>query len=84
MVVNFALEAGFIAILGILIGSALGIVVGYHLWDTGFKAVNFPFVIPWEAILLVGIGTFLATMLIVVPAARGANEVSPAEVLRFE
>jgi ABC-type antimicrobial peptide transport system permease subunit len=84
VVVNFALEAGFVSALGIVIGTAFGVVVGYQIWDTGFRAVHFPFLIPWEAILLVGVGTFVATMLVVVPAARGANKVSPAEVLRFE
>jgi hypothetical protein len=31
-----------------------------------------------------GLAAFLATVLCVVPAARGASKVAPAEVLRFE
>ena len=84
IVANFALESSFVAVLGILIGSILGIITGYALWDSGFNTMGIGFVIPWESILVVGAASFVATMLTVLPAARGASKVSPAEVLRFE
>jgi putative ABC transport system permease protein len=84
VVVNFALESAFVSVLGIIIGSLLGVIVGYQLWDTGFRTMGLDFIIAWEPILLVGILAFLATLLSVYPAARGASKVSPAEVLRFE
>ena len=37
VVVNFALESAFISVLGILIGSVLGVVVGYQLWESVFQ-----------------------------------------------
>jgi putative ABC transport system permease protein len=84
VVSNFALESAFVSVLGIVIGSLLGIVVGYQLWQTGFQSMDMDFVIAWEQIVLVGFLAFLATLLSVIPAARGASRVSPADVLRFE
>lgn len=84
IVSNFALESSFVAILGILIGTSLGIVTGYLLWDGGFSTMGIDFFVPWEPILFVGAASFVATLLTVLPAARGASKVSPAEVLRFE
>lgn len=84
VVTNFALESAFVAVLGIGIGTLLGIIVGYQLWESGFRDMEFDFIIAWGPILLVGGLAFLATLLSVYPAARGASKVSPAEVLRFE
>ena len=84
VVTNFALESSLISLLGILVGTVLGFIVGYELYDIGFRSMGFDFVIPWEPLLIVGLGAFLATLLSVLPAARGASKVSPAEVLRFE
>jgi len=84
VVTNFALESAFVAVLGIGIGTLLGIIVGYQLWESGFRDMEFDFIIAWGPILLVGGLAFVATLLSVYPAARGASKVSPAEVLRFE
>jgi len=84
VVVNFALESAFISLLGIVAGTSLGIVVGYQLWNVALQSQDFVFVIDWQSIIIVGVLAFLATMLSVLPAARGASKVSPAEVLRFE
>lgn len=84
IVANFAMESAFVAILGILIGTFLGIVVGYELWGSAFNDMGIDFMVPWAPILLVGLGALAATLLTVLPAARGASKVSPAEVLRFE
>jgi putative ABC transport system permease protein len=84
IITNFALESSFISFLGIVIGSLLGISVGYTVYLTAFEELGYDFLIPWWDILIVGLGAFLATLLSVYPAARGASKVSPAEVLRFE
>ncbi|NYT11836.1 MAG: FtsX-like permease family protein [Methanomassiliicoccales archaeon] len=84
VVTNFALESSFISFLGIVLGSLLGISVGYTVYLEAFQEIGYDFVIPWGEIIIVGIGAFLATLLSVFPAARGASKVSPAEVLRFE
>jgi putative ABC transport system permease protein len=84
VVANFALESAFVSVLGILVGSLLGIVVGYELFQQALSGGQFIFVIDWTSITIVGAGAFAATLLSVVPAARGASKVAPAEVLRFE
>ncbi len=84
VVVNFALESAFISVLGILIGSVLGVVVGYQLWESVFQDMGIGFLVPWWPVLTVGGMAFVATLLCVYPAARGASKVSPASVLRFE
>jgi putative ABC transport system permease protein len=85
VVVNFAIESGFVAAIGIIIGTVMGIIIGYTIWKSNFMGdFEFPFVIPWWPILLVAFTAFAATVLCVYPAARGASKVSPAEVLRFD
>lgn len=84
VVTNFALESAFISFLGILIGTLLGISIGYTVYLEAFRGIGYDFVIPWAEIILVGAGSFAATLLSVFPAARGASKVSPAEVLRYE
>jgi len=84
VVTNFALESSFISFLGIVIGTLLGISIGYTVYLEAFEELGYDFVIPWVEIVAVGIGAFLAPLLSVYPAARGASKISPAEVLRFE
>ncbi len=84
VVVNFALESAFISLLGIVAGSLLGVLVGYQLYMEALESMDFIFVIDWKPILVVAVLAFIATMLSILPAARGASKVSPAEVLRFE
>jgi len=71
-------------LLGIVAGSLLGILVGYQLFVESLQDLDFIFVIDWQPILIVALLAFGATMLSILPAARGASKVSPAEVLRFE
>jgi putative ABC transport system permease protein len=84
VVVNFAIESGFISLLGIIIGSILGVVVGYQLWLTSLEPSGFVWTLDLWPIFLVGSLSFIATLLSVYPAARGASKVAPADVLRFE
>lgn len=84
VVVNFAIESAFISALGIAIGSLLGIIVGYDIWELYLKSMGMDFIIAWVPIIALGLAAFLATVLCVIPAAHGASKVAPADVLRFE
>jgi len=84
VVANFAIESAFISLLGIILGSILGIVVGYQLWQSSLQANGFAWTFDALPIIEVGLIAFVATVLSVYPAARGASKVSPADVLRFE
>ena len=59
-----------------MIGTLLGISIGYTVYLEAFEELGYDFVIPWVEIVLVGIGAFLATLLSVYPAARGASNIS--------
>ncbi|MCU0861110.1 MAG: FtsX-like permease family protein, partial [Methanomassiliicoccales archaeon] len=84
VVANFAIESAFTSLLGIIVGTILGIVVGFELWQTTLEPEGFTWVLDIWPILFVAFLSFAATILSVYPAARGASKVSPAEVLRFE
>jgi putative ABC transport system permease protein len=84
VVANFAIESGFISLLGIILGSILGVVVGYQLWQTSLEPNGFVWTLDLWPIFIVGVLSFAATLLSVYPAARGASKVAPADVLRFE
>ncbi len=52
VVVNFAIESGFVAAIGIIIGTVMGIIIGYTIWKSNFMGdFEFPFVIPWWPII---------------------------------
>jgi putative ABC transport system permease protein len=81
---SFLIETSFVAILGIVIGTVLGIVIGYNLWVDGFEPEGFEFFINWPPILVVGAVALGATLLSVIPASRKAARVPPAEALRYK
>ncbi len=80
----FLIENSFITITGIILGSLLGIGVGWILWYDGFEPMGWEFYIPWGTILLIGIIAYGAMLLTAIPSAHKASKVSPAEALRFD
>jgi len=80
----FLIENSFITIAGIILGSLLGIGVGWLLWYDGFKPMGWEFYIPWNAIITIGIIAYLAMLFTAIPSAQKASKVSAAEALRFD
>ncbi len=80
----FAVEAGMISLIGIIIGIALGIIIGANIWWTQFRPDGYVFLIPWGDILLYAGIAFVVTLLSTIPPARTAAKIAPAEALRFE
>lgn len=83
---SFVLEASFIAITGLLIGTITGIVLGESLVRTFFATLTpeTTFTLPWGqigVILLIAYGFALLTT--IVPAYQAAKTY-PAEALRYE
>lgn len=82
---SFLLEASFIALVGILIGTITGIVLGQNIVGEFFAAVAGETVpVPWGQIgmiLLIAYGASLVTTAL--PAVQ-ASRIYPAEALRYE
>ena len=80
----FLIENSFITLAGIILGSLLGIGVGWLLWYDGFRPMGWEFYIPWGTIIAIGIVAYLAMLFTAIPSAQKASKVSPAEALRFD
>ncbi|MCI4371568.1 MAG: FtsX-like permease family protein, partial [Thermoplasmata archaeon] len=79
---TFLVEIALIAILGIGIGVALGIVFAYKVWLVYFADIVV-FSIPWDRLLLIiGIASIAAVASTAQPAIH-ASRISPAEALRY-
>ena len=80
----FLLENSFITIAGIVMGTLLGIGIGWILYEDGFAPMGWHFVIPWGRLIMIGIIAYGAMLVTAIPSARRASNVSPAEALRFD
>ncbi|MGA1792359.1 MAG: ABC transporter permease [Thermoplasmatota archaeon] len=81
---SFLTEAGFISFVGILLGTALGIGIGFTLWYDAFKPLEYDFMIPWARVGFVALVAFGATVLFTILPSLRAASVTPAEALRYE
>ena len=82
---SFLLESGFVALEGILIGTALSLITSYQLVTQSefFGDIRVPFTIPWgQLAALLGI-TLLASLLATVWPAQQASRIKPAVALRI-
>ncbi len=82
---SFLLESSFIALLGILLGVALGVAPSAQIIDE--MAKSFPglkYEVPWFNIITVVVVAYVASLLTTYLPARQAARVYPAEALRFE
>ncbi|MCU0798594.1 MAG: ABC transporter permease [Candidatus Thermoplasmatota archaeon] len=82
---SFLGESGFIAGSGLIIGSLLGVILGWMLWrDGGFGSDFDKFGIPYLKILLIVMIAFLFALSSSIPPSLKAARVTPAEALRYE
>ncbi|HKV88441.1 MAG TPA: FtsX-like permease family protein [Candidatus Dormibacteraeota bacterium] len=81
---SFLMESSFIAIIGLAIGALVGVWQSYRFFviDQAFGTVDFH--VPALEILLILVGSYLATLLTTFLPARAAARVAPAEALRYE
>ena len=81
---QFIIESSFIALLGILLGVAVGALGGYNLFSVTVKDSGAQFVFPWSQMLVIGLLVWAASLIFtIVPAVR-ASRVPPVEALRYE
>jgi putative ABC transport system permease protein len=82
---SFLGESGFIAGSGLIIGSVLGVILGWMLWrDGGFGSDFDKFGIPYLKILLIVLIAFFFALSSSIPPSLKAARVTPAEALRYE
>lgn len=81
----FLLESSFVAILGIVIGSTLGLTLCYSVMTFIAKDVaGLTYKIPWLNTIFIGVLAYAASLLTTYLPARQASKVYPAEALRYE
>jgi putative ABC transport system permease protein len=81
----FLLESAFVALEGILLGTALSIVTSYLLFrnDEDLQGSGVPFPIPWMSISLLVAATAAASLAATAWPARQAARIKPAVALRI-
>ena len=81
----FLLESSFIAMLGIGLGIALGLITALNI-TSGIREdePNLTLVIPWGRFLLVAVVAYLFSWLTTFVPSRNASRVDPADALRYE
>ena len=81
----FLIEATFIALQGIVIGTVLGLVTGLSVfsYSSTFGDRALPFTIPWLPLALLTGATLLASLLAVLAPAAQASRIKPAVALRI-
>ena len=81
---SFLMESSFIAVLGLVIGSLVGVWQSYRFFVTDKTFGTIVFHVPVVEIVLILAGAYLATLLTTYLPSRAAARVAPAEALRYE
>lgn len=82
---NFLAESSFIAILGIVVGLALGLLTSVNVAaDIKSDEPTFALAIPWVKIVIICVGAYVFSLLTTYLPSRQAAAVAPAEALRYE
>jgi putative ABC transport system permease protein len=77
----FLLENSYVALLGIFIGTVLGIDLGYAIATSPGSGVTF--VIPWVSLLEIIAFSYGLALLATLSSSRSAARIPPAEALRY-
>ena len=84
---SFLVESSFVAILGIVLGSVLGLILSYNIIADAKSqgtSENITFAVPWLELTVVFLIAYGASLLATFVPARQASRVYPAEALRYE
>jgi putative ABC transport system permease protein len=81
---SFLLESSLVAVLGLLIGSTIGVWQSYRFFMVDKVFGNLLFHVPFVEIAGFLLLAYLATLLTTYLPARMASRVAPAEALRYE
>ena len=81
---QFIVESSFVALIGILIGIAVGALGGYNLFNFAIDNPDAVFVFPTQQMAYIGGGVWLAALAFTIVPAIRASRVPPVEALRYE
>ena len=76
-------ESAFVALEGIFIGCVLAIVTAWRLVSNETFGEELAFSVPWLQLVVLTVGTFLASMLATATPAQQASHIRPAVALRL-
>ena len=80
----FLIESTYISLLGILVGTAAGLIVASNMYSQLLEGQGYSsFIVPWGTIGLIILVTVGFSILSTMPPSRSASTVEPAKVLRF-
>ena len=83
----FLLESSFLAVTAIIVGTTLGLAVGYNVIADSRRQPSWselPFHVPWVTLGLIFLAVYGVAMLTTLAPARRASHVYPAEALRYQ
>jgi putative ABC transport system permease protein len=80
--VAFLLESGFVALEGIVVGTALALITAAQLFNNGDFGEGISFQIPWSNVFLLTGAALLASLIATAWPAQQASRVAPAVALR--
>ena len=78
----FLLETSFMSLLGITVGTLMGLGISFTIFVWGGFSKMSVFVIPWGEIIVVLVIAFTITLAATLPPSRKAARLAPAEALR--
>ena len=76
-------ESAFVALEGIVIGTALALVTAWRLITNADFGASLGFSVPWLQLVMLVVGTFVASLIATAAPAQQASRIRPAVALRI-
>ena len=83
----FLLESSFVALTAIVVGTGLGLLLGWNIIQDSRKTsswANLEMVVPWGDLVLIFVAVYAVALLATLAPAIRASRIAPAEALRYE
>jgi putative ABC transport system permease protein len=83
----FLLESSFVALTSIVVGTALGLLLGWNIIQDSSKSPSWAslhMVVPWGDLVLIFVAVYAIALLATLAPAIRASRIAPAEALRYE